>query len=328
MQYSVLSKQTAFVAVQRRKGEVASDTMHLRSINFRGQMKALPIQSECSTITTEEKFIQNTKTKERPVLERRVSTTAATFKNSHKESSEYRSLSVKPTLKRTGSIESSSDKIEKEMETERKKGTESGQWMSETIGQLSKGKNKLSPQEQNEDYEEEEPLNFKIPLSRSRNMEQPTFQTLEPLPAVFSRLENLQTLKTKEEMEEDQRRKEEEKRREEEEKSKEEDSPEEMKKILFQQRANGSWPLITLDTFSADRIKKYITEHFPTSNPHETQILFMTLLVLSWLKNKFPGYKDNWDLIAEKANRWIKRSSDAEKISQLVETFYLANKPE
>ena len=81
--------------------------------------------------------------------------------------------------------------------------------------------------------------------------------------------------------------------------------------IVSQQKASGAWAL-TAET--AQLINKSMKDleyasPFPTSMSKIQSSVWVTAVILVWLEMKLDAYRDEWELLGEKAKRWLKEQA-------------------
>jgi len=80
-----------------------------------------------------------------------------------------------------------------------------------------------------------------------------------------------------------------------------------MKDLIMAQRANGSWNLRQIDSLSVDSIRKSFPQSISMKVDEESLVLWMTAIVVTYLTTQFPSQNVNWDLVVEKARKWMKK---------------------
>lgn len=74
------------------------------------------------------------------------------------------------------------------------------------------------------------------------------------------------------------------------------------------QKASGSWALRAIDKITIDKIKSsYPSSSVSIAANEESYIVWMTAIIVSYLTSQFPDQKTNWDLVVEKARKWIRK---------------------
>ena len=94
--------------------------------------------------------------------------------------------------------------------------------------------------------------------------------------------------------------------------------------IITAQQADGSWKLdSTLTNFIA-KSQKAIQDACPVKSDGLVAVVWATVLVLSLLKKKYSSQEEEWELIAMKAESWLKRQVLPSGVS--IQDFYRAAK--
>ena len=81
--------------------------------------------------------------------------------------------------------------------------------------------------------------------------------------------------------------------------------------IVSQQKASGAW---TLTAETAQLINKSMKDlenvsPFPTPMSEIQSSVWVTAVILVWLEMKFDAYRDEWELLGEKARGWLKKQA-------------------
>jgi len=79
-----------------------------------------------------------------------------------------------------------------------------------------------------------------------------------------------------------------------------------MRAIIMEQKAAGFWLPRNIGSIKQDEIKNT----YPTSllkNDSDSMNIWFTAVVIVYLMNVFAGEKDNWNLVVEKARKWIRK---------------------
>eukprot|EP01114_Cavostelium_apophysatum_P024203 TRINITY_DN940_c0_g1_i3.p1 TRINITY_DN940_c0_g1~~TRINITY_DN940_c0_g1_i3.p1 ORF type:complete len:876 (-),score=276.34 TRINITY_DN940_c0_g1_i3:53-2680(-) len=80
-------------------------------------------------------------------------------------------------------------------------------------------------------------------------------------------------------------------------------APTSMRDLIMNQKANGSWAVQAIGSISVDAIKNSYPKSVSTTNFD----LWMTAIVIAYLSTQFADQKVNWDLVVDKAKKWIKK---------------------
>eukprot|EP01114_Cavostelium_apophysatum_P014046 TRINITY_DN3539_c0_g1_i1.p1 TRINITY_DN3539_c0_g1~~TRINITY_DN3539_c0_g1_i1.p1 ORF type:complete len:886 (+),score=216.32 TRINITY_DN3539_c0_g1_i1:162-2819(+) len=82
-------------------------------------------------------------------------------------------------------------------------------------------------------------------------------------------------------------------------------APTSMSDLIMNQKANGSWAIQAIGSIPVDAIKNAYPKSVSTTNLD----LWMTAIVVVYLATHFPEEKVNWELVADKAKKWIDKEA-------------------
>jgi len=81
-----------------------------------------------------------------------------------------------------------------------------------------------------------------------------------------------------------------------------------MREIITAQKASGNWVLQDLSKISKETIRLRIPSNIIGSTKNEEiEILWMTAIAIVYLMKVFKNQQVNWDLVVDKARKWIKK---------------------
>lgn len=85
-------------------------------------------------------------------------------------------------------------------------------------------------------------------------------------------------------------------------------APSKLPEILMEQKANGSWPDTTLRLCEPLKLPA-VTAALPSilSGKPEPVVVWITMVICCYIKSKFPDKKLEWNLIVNKATKWIEK---------------------
>ena len=92
--------------------------------------------------------------------------------------------------------------------------------------------------------------------------------------------------------------------------------------IITAQQADGSWMLDSTLTQSLAKPQKVIEDACPVKCDKAISVIWATVLILTLLKKKYSSQQDEWELIAMKAESWVKKQAQSSGIA--VKDFYTA----
>ena len=92
--------------------------------------------------------------------------------------------------------------------------------------------------------------------------------------------------------------------------------------IITAQQADGSWMLDSTLTQSLAKPQKVIEDACPIKCDKAISVIWATVLILTLLKKKYSSQQDEWELIAMKAESWVKKQAQSSGIA--VKDFYTA----
>ncbi len=88
--------------------------------------------------------------------------------------------------------------------------------------------------------------------------------------------------------------------------------------LVNAQQANGSWAMSpTFATYFGKSTTKELEDSCPKDIP---MVVWSTVLVLLLLKKRFSGQEEEWELIAMKANSWLKKQAIPTSVDNLFKT--------
>ena len=77
--------------------------------------------------------------------------------------------------------------------------------------------------------------------------------------------------------------------------------------LIMAQQADGSWKLDTTLTQLLAKSQKDIEDACPVKCNNDLVVIWATVLILTLLKRKYSSQQDEWELIAMKAESWVKK---------------------
>ena len=77
--------------------------------------------------------------------------------------------------------------------------------------------------------------------------------------------------------------------------------------LIMAQQADGSWKLDTTLTQLLAKSQKEIEDACPVKCNNDLVVIWATVLILTLLKRKYSSQQDEWELIAMKAESWVKK---------------------
>jgi len=83
-------------------------------------------------------------------------------------------------------------------------------------------------------------------------------------------------------------------------------APQTMRDMIMSQKALGSWQLNAVGSLSLDQIKKYLSSLSVTVSD-DVQNIWMTAVVIALLTTQYKDQQVNWNLVVDKARKWIKK---------------------
>ena len=89
-----------------------------------------------------------------------------------------------------------------------------------------------------------------------------------------------------------------------------------MNDVIKAQRANGSWDIRHIEwmtTISLDKIKSGLSAKSSDTNLLET--CWATCLVIAMLEEQYSNQKNEWNLVEQKARKYVKRSLVSMKVN-------------
>ena len=92
--------------------------------------------------------------------------------------------------------------------------------------------------------------------------------------------------------------------------------------IIAAQQANGSWTLDTVTACMQGKSETEIKDACPVEIKGTVAVIWATVLILTLLKKKYSSQQDEWELIAMKAESWVKKQAQSSGIA--VKDFYTA----
>ena len=92
--------------------------------------------------------------------------------------------------------------------------------------------------------------------------------------------------------------------------------------IITAQQADGSWKLDSTLTQLLAKPQKVIEDACPVKYNKAISVIWATVLTLTLLKKKYSSQQDEWELIAMKAESWVKKQAQSSGIA--VKDFYTA----
>jgi len=95
--------------------------------------------------------------------------------------------------------------------------------------------------------------------------------------------------------------------------------PQTMRELIMSQKASGSWQLNAVASLSVDQIKKHLSSLSVAINDDVLNV-WMTAVVIAFLTTQFKDQQVNWDLVVDKARKWIKREEKRSGITVDWET--------
>ena len=93
-----------------------------------------------------------------------------------------------------------------------------------------------------------------------------------------------------------------------------------MRDIIKKQRANGSFSLDALKLFLPKETMDSLKKSFPATTVSLTDALveiFITVIVCEYFKKKFADQFVNWNLVAKKAQTWVKKEAEKAGLGSL-----------
>ena len=92
--------------------------------------------------------------------------------------------------------------------------------------------------------------------------------------------------------------------------------------IITAQQANGSWSLNTALACMQDKSETEIKSTCPTECKDIVAAVWATVLILTLLRKKYSSQQDEWELIAMKAESWVKKQTLPSGVT--IQDFYSA----
>jgi len=78
-----------------------------------------------------------------------------------------------------------------------------------------------------------------------------------------------------------------------------------MKQLIMAQKANGSWSSLSIGSLTADTILKGLPKDIVVND--DSKALWITSIVIVYLSTQFKDLKTSWDMVVDKARKWIKK---------------------